>query len=409
MKNIYILLFINFLININAFAQWQRCDKGLPNNETIVTIASNKNIIAASCTDGYLYLSTNNGDNWNRTNYQSPSDLINSILILDKYIFFSEAFGLYKSTDSCKTYVNILDKISEYCFTCQMYFYNGNIYVGAWTKLYKSSDFGLSWSSIKEIDVKKMLNIDSIFLIATHNRGLIYSTNGCKSLIWFNNGLPSEGRIEISHLLPLGNNFLIKNVGNLFLSNDSLTKWNLIYNETYLWPLETCGKTIFAGIRNTKDSGIVYTTDLGKSWKQFNYGIEKFLRLSTYPFNILYKSDDYMFLTTKSVSYGILYRARIKDCQFDTTGINAIVEEKPPPTQPFSISPNPAGESITIRHGLQSGVIAIYNLLGEKIYESKIEGENPLNIDVSLWRSGVYLCVVRGTGGTITEKVVIAR
>ncbi|MBM2815694.1 MAG: Por secretion system C-terminal sorting protein [Ignavibacteria bacterium] len=75
----------------------------------------------------------------------------------------------------------------------------------------------------------------------------------------------------------------------------------------------------------------------------------------------------------------------------------------------FHIFPNPTGERMSIQHGLQSGIVAIYNLLGEKTYEGKIEEENPLNIDVSDWRCGVYLCVVRGGSGIITEKVVIAR
>ncbi|MBM2816669.1 MAG: Protein of unknown function precursor [Ignavibacteria bacterium] len=91
--------------------------------------------------------------------------------------------------------------------------------------------------------------------------------------------------------------------------------------------------------------------------------------------------------------------------------LTTAVEEQPQilSNNEIKIIPNPAGDHITIIHGLQSGTAAFYNLLGEKVFESKIEAENPLNIDVSAWRSGVYLCVVRGGSGVITEKVVIAR
>ncbi|MBM2813267.1 MAG: carbohydrate esterase, sialic acid-specific acetylesterase [Ignavibacteria bacterium] len=98
--------------------------------------------------------------------------------------------------------------------------------------------------------------------------------------------------------------------------------------------------------------------------------------------------------------------------QFYYAKLNSIitsVEEQVDYNKTLLIFPNPASVIITIHLGLQGGTVAIYDLLGEKVYESKIEGDNPLNIDVSEWQCGVYLCVFRNINGTITEKIVIAR
>ncbi|MBM2816709.1 MAG: glycoside hydrolase, family [Ignavibacteria bacterium] len=419
MKTIIIIFIILFnYINLNS--QWQRCDKGLPRDEIVVAIAGYKNIVAASYTDANIYLSKDNGENWEKinANRKAPS-MINSIVIINNYIFFSDDDGVYKSSDRGNSWINIQNLISKYCELCPIYYHNGIVYVGAWNELYKSTDFGLSWSRVNEVSVHKIKIIDTNLLIATYTQGAILSkTNNQAYWRWFNEGLPNRSIIAL--LFTLGKNFILKenDYYQIHISNDSLTKWSTIYpkpdtglphpQSSDLWPMITCGNTIFAGTSNYNVWGVVYSTDTCRTWKSFNYGLDDNMAKSKGPFLSFAYNEEYFFVSTKYPnSYGSIFRTKFKDCQFDTTGINAVIESPPPP--PFSISPNPAGDLTTIRHGLQSGRVAIFNLLGEKIFESRIEGESPLNIDVSEWQSGVYLCVLKGGSLTLTDKIVIAR
>jgi len=77
------------------------------------------------------------------------------------------------------------------------------------------------------------------------------------------------------------------------------------------------------------------------------------------------------------------------------------------------LTPNPASDFtlITAHHCNIKGMMSVYNLIGQLVYELYgIDTGKTYDIDVSLWPTGIYMVVVRGEGKKVwTSKLVVAR
>lgn len=74
----------------------------------------------------------------------------------------------------------------------------------------------------------------------------------------------------------------------------------------------------------------------------------------------------------------------------------------------FSLSPNPARDNISIvlPSTIKNSRIEIYDVLGKRIYTTSIENTHTKSIDVSNWKSGVYLIRVSNDKSTHTKRFV---
>lgn len=68
--------------------------------------------------------------------------------------------------------------------------------------------------------------------------------------------------------------------------------------------------------------------------------------------------------------------------------------------------PNPSTGKFTIDSQITNGEITIYNMQGEKIYQSEIKNEKP-EIDLSNQPNGIYLCRISVKNQTILKKIII--
>ncbi|MEP7171434.1 MAG: T9SS type A sorting domain-containing protein, partial [Bacteroidota bacterium] len=94
----------------------------------------------------------------------------------------------------------------------------------------------------------------------------------------------------------------------------------------------------------------------------------------------------------------------IKFC--DTTSTTSITQS-PHPQSPFSISPNPASESITISSQLGKKEIEIYNLLGEKVFQQQLRTSN-FKLQTSNFPNGMYIIKAYTDKGVFQQKLVIS-
>ena len=72
----------------------------------------------------------------------------------------------------------------------------------------------------------------------------------------------------------------------------------------------------------------------------------------------------------------------------------------------FTISPNPGVNELNIRLAQKSdAIVEVYNLLGRKIYSGKLTTVHN-SIEISSWKSGIYLVKVITDKKSITKRFV---
>lgn len=77
----------------------------------------------------------------------------------------------------------------------------------------------------------------------------------------------------------------------------------------------------------------------------------------------------------------------------------------------FAIYPNPAMEKFSVQHltpKVGGAIIEFYDLSGRKLLEKTMEtGVEYIEIDVSIWKSGVYFCKISTDKNSITKKLIV--
>jgi hypothetical protein len=74
-----------------------------------------------------------------------------------------------------------------------------------------------------------------------------------------------------------------------------------------------------------------------------------------------------------------------------------------PSTSSITLYPNPTSDVFYLT-GVESGMIAIYDLSGRLLQTSRIEGKTAVN--VSSLRQGVYMVQISGDNGIVEKKLV---
>jgi hypothetical protein len=117
--------------------------------------------------------------------------------------------------------------------------------------------------------------------------------------------------------------------------------------------------------------------------------------------------------TFGSKSFGKYGRTDIfvtKISQLTGVGINELENSK----SNISVYPNPSNGKCTVQsksdHGY-FGTLAVYNVLGEKIYTANLSGQSgmdkPFNIDLSTEKKGIYFIEIQSEGQPISRGKII--
>lgn len=245
-------LFKNLLISINFGESWQpvQCPQLNSAQATIVFAANDK--IYSYDYEGDTYVSADNGDNWTLVN--TTTQVIS--------ISFASKTGILVGEKGNKIYVSLDDgaswsqrtiPISTSTFNVYDDGFSDDIYFFYQNELYRSTDFGVSWTLIFN-NSQNLPQFDNIYAVFVNPyNGAIYMTPSNTSNYYasFDNGSTWEEQpfIPGSGSLPFSDTGKIYKPGGYY-SNDNGQTWIQLNNgaspgfsRIYVVPNADCEKT----------------------------------------------------------------------------------------------------------------------------------------------------------------------
>jgi hypothetical protein len=274
MKKIYLLTVLiiftfNFSLTINnCFSQWEETQS--VGGVGCMTISVFGSTIYAGTYNQGVYISTNGGLNWVRTdmNYQK----VTSFTACGSYVFAGTyANGIYVSSNNGYNWTQTsLNTQSVTSFTV----IGTNIFAGIYTQgIYKSTNYGTNWTPLGIGGYCYYLySKDSIIYDCTSYGGLIYSTNLGES--WYSlTTLPNNAQ---------GKSFVIKDsimfvgaiesgagAGGVYVSTNNGLNWTNTLAGKNTYSMVCLGSNIFAAAANCNyiwQHGVWRSTNNGVSW-----------------------------------------------------------------------------------------------------------------------------------------------
>ena len=411
-KLLFILSFASMTVIANA--QWQQTslDSG-----QITCFAKSGNNIFAGTQDNGVYLSSNNGSSWSAMNTGLNSIYeVFAIAIQRDTIFAGMGDGVsissnngnswdtantglpsyyWPTTDSYYPYSIIALAISSNTIFASTF--SGNPWSDGSHGVYMSSNNGQLWSACKDTDLtfSTILSFaikgDTIFA-GSQGSGVFKSSNNGNSWVAVNTGLTDTFVLSLA----INNtNIFAGTQGGVFLSSNNGNSWvNIGLTGDTVLSLALKGDTIFAG---TRSGGVYMYLNNGINWTAINEG------LTNDTVTALTINGNYIFAGTNG---GGVWKLPLSEL-----GIAAIKNN----ASNISVYPNPVTTTLTIdipKAAVSSGQyavsnIAIYNLLGEKVYTLPItDNRSPITINVDDFPNGVYVVEVRTENGVEVRKIV---
>jgi hypothetical protein len=355
-------------------------------------------------TDGGVFLSTDNGLNWDEVDTGLTNHDVYALAVGGKNLFAGTNTGVFLSSNNGTTWMAI----------------NG--------------------SKLDSTTVTALVANGSYLFAGTYNGDIYISTNNGTSWSQASNGLTSS---TIYSFEALGDQIFAGTNFGVFSSTDNGTSWNqedagiAFFEYSEVLALATNGTNLYAGNDN---SNIYLSTDSGKSWNGTGFKTSILTDIALSGTNLFAETIDGVFLlkgndtewinigmgvtvndllsiwaSSTDLFVGSLDGGISKRSLSDILGSNA-VETGNAATTSITAYPNPFTQSTTITFSSpESGVaeVTIVNLLGtevKRIFSGEIEaGEHSFAWDAISEPPGMYECVVRVNGNSQEIPIIVER
>ncbi len=394
----YCLTFNVIYASDNDCKTWSERVTGMEYIGISAICKNNKNVYAYNGVEPRLFVSSDNGNNWNQYRYEivNQGDLVEKIVANDSIIVLYTYHDTYISNDNGKSWRQVHDvkyikdvlivgsKI--YLFNSELnyyvssdggrkwvlhedmkdcvYFYtsaqNGNsVYVSAETAFYVSDDYGESWKA-KKVPMNNELNIQCLAFDDEN----IYA-GSFKGCIMF-----SSNKGDSWDILRKGE------------ENEKITSIVFAHN-------------ILIALSRVK--GIIFSTDKGITWNEINNGLHN-NRVTN-----LISIDDYVFASTDLGMFR-LDMSTLTSLEDNSERVSA---------SPIMISPNPANDYCTVQLHTSTEQNLQYVLtsqLGEIVQQGIIPAHtHSYTIDIHTLPAGMYIFSMDVNGKRKQEKFIVMR
>lgn len=229
---------------------WADASAGLPSVQ-IMALTTSGNKLFTSQYDGGIYISTDDGANWNIT--ALTVEYINGFAIIGNNLFAaSKNNGVYLSTDDGTSW-NLFNSGITDLESRAIYSKGSNLFVGTrGGGVFLSTNNGSSWTAVNTgLTMKYVYSFTSIgsdLFAGTWSAGVFRSTNNGTNWTAANTGLPSSA---IYALVASGSNIFAGTFGGgVYLSTNNGDSWSEVNNGLNALSINTlalCGSYLFAG------------------------------------------------------------------------------------------------------------------------------------------------------------------
>lgn len=322
-----------------------------------------------------------------------------SVLVLDANgsTLLAGGGGVYRSTNVGKTWVGAgFGGVGVWALCWS----GSTLFAGTRDSgLFSSADSGRNWketdngiSDVKSNTVSALTIFGQAIYAGTEASGMYRSTNNGSTWSQCNNGLTN---MWVSTIVLNGATlFAGTHPSGIFRSSNNGANWiqvNAGLIDTDVYTLLVTGSTIYAG---TVHGGVFVSTNNGDSWMQSNSGLTDLEVLA------LVVSGTTLYAGT----FDGVFRA-------DLSG-SAVASNSLPASPLFvlSVHPNPTVSKLFVRYNFVANEeIDLYNVLGERVMNSRGNKSGEQIFDVGGLRTGMYVLSLRAGADRVRRTVMIAR
>jgi len=376
-------------------------------SNSFFNLCGSKNKVFARTWDsfngGRMFITNNDGTNWNQVGTADSSIDILSIVMLDSRILAGTWNGLIQSADDGTTWDAFTTTgIPADAAIWSIAIINSTLFAGTTGAIYKSTDNGSTWTEISSgiADDARITSIvasgENLFA-GSANNGVFKSTNNGTSWTTINSNLTNT---NISQLVGLDNKLFAVTLTGVFISDNSGASWAADPSGlTKVNCLVAVNDQIIAG---TEDNGTYLSVDNGVTWTSFSTGMPADNRIWSLALN-----NNGIFAGTSSGIWFTSYPNKV--------GIEG--EISVPSTFILKQNyPNPFNQSTTISFSIPSKSfvsLKIYDLQGREvatIFSEEIPaGDYTRQWDATDLSSGIYFYRLQAGSYSEAKKLILLR
>ena len=392
------------MLHGQSYAQWQRTN--LPDSVQVDALKIGDSFIVAGTNGDGIFVSTDDGENWTRSNKGLQDKMIHTVLILGNTMFAGTATGVSVSTDNGENWRSINAGLSgSGVWSLEVSAGTAGdttIFAGSWGGVYSSTDRGEHWKvtglSSTRVPVHSIIVFRDRIFAATFSEGIFISQDN--GLTWKNIIIPSQDTtVRYEQSVPICS--LAKLVGTFFnyiVAGSSFGDFYYMdyrgsdFLDAYTLGKQAAGLLCFASRNDTlfaaNSFGYFFETHYSKGRLVCNPSIIPYLwNLAIYS---LAMDNTYIFAGTEDGIWRLKYPGA-------TTGVESS-QDVPAGFVLEQNYPNPFNSSTILQYTLptRSHVrILVYNILGQIVVdllnEEQADGRNQVVWNANVV-SGLYFC-----------------
>jgi hypothetical protein len=415
-QSIISMILILFTLCGQNYAQWQRTN--LPSSVKVNTVAIRDSSIFAGTNGDGIYVSIDNGENWNSVNEGLQSKVIHTILINGNSIFAGTETGASISTNNGMTWDPIdsgLSDLSVWSFAVSNIIPGDTIiFAGTWSGVYSSTNNGTNWKptglSNTTMPVHSIIVFKNYIFAATLGSGVFNSQNN--GLTWDDVSIQDFDQVTGNiTIIPVYSVAVIDTVveagagpGNLYyypMSPQSIftTDNKFTLSNSPILCFAVSNANLFAG--NTTGDIFLHNTG-GSTWKRITPSLKDEAIYS------LALNNSYIFAGTGSGIWRLRFPATISNVNDIKKTLTGFVLEQN--------YPNPFNSSTQIKFSIpyNSRVsLKVYNILGKLVGDLvdkyMAAGTYEVKFSPGQLTSGIYFYSLATNESQSTKKLILLK